>query len=717
MKNIKSSLPSMTELMNYLNEQTGSVSKRDIARAFHIKGDNRTELRHMLKALKDNGTITRDKSARSYRMRIAGRLPEHCQLEITGQDSMGDLLARPFEWESTEPMPQIVIVKNKINPPAGIGDIVQAKVKYVGNRLYDGEVLRRITHGNNQMVGVYENGKVYAVDRRITRPFELIDVPRSIKNRDLIVFDAPMRRSREAVAKFVERIGAADEPYAATLMSIYMHKLPVMFLEQTEKQVAHLSVPPIDTNRIDLQNIPFVTIDGADARDFDDAVWAEPDSDSKNKGGFHVMVGIADVSWYVRSGTALDRDAWTRGNSVYFPDRVIPMLPFELSNGVCSLNPNEPRAAIVCEVWLDKNGRKIKHRFLRALIRSARRLTYDEVQAALDGKQQIIGLETQIESLQNVYTVLKKQRDKRGVIEIDVPEQEIKLNKKGEVISVQDRVQTDSMRLIEELMIMANVAAAETLEEKGMPTMYRVHDRPSGEKLATLNAFLNSIGFAGKYPFTEQSQAKDFNAVLVKADGSGKDFAINEFILRSQSQAIYSPENIGHFGLSLERYAHFTSPIRRYADIMVHRALVSALKLGEGGLSPEEKETFERTAQHISYTERQAAAAERDADDRYIAHFLQNKVGKVLSGQIASVTSFGLFVRLKPYNADAFLPGRYLGGDSYDYDDDKKILVGRATGKVYAVGDEINVLLKVCDAITGSLEVCPVSKKYRKSQK
>lgn len=717
MKNIKSSLPSMTELMNYLNEQTGSVSKRDIARTFHIKGDNRTELRRMLKALKDNGTITRDKSARSYRMRIAGRLPEHCQLEITGQDSMGDLLARPFEWESTEPVPQIVIIKNKINPPAGIGDIVQAKVRYVGNRLYEGEVLRRITHGNNQMVGVYENGKVYAVDRRITKPFELIDVPRSVKNRDLIIFDAPMRRSGTAVAKFVERIGAADEPYAATLMSIYMHKLPVMFLEQTEKQVAHLSIPPVDTNRIDLQAVPFVTIDGADARDFDDAVWAEPDSDSKNKGGFHVMVGIADVSWYVRSGTAVDRDAWTRGNSVYFPDRVIPMLPFELSNGVCSLNPNEPRAAIVCEVWLDKNGRKIKHRFLRALIRSARRLTYDEVQDALDGKQMIVGLETQIESLQNVYTVLKKQRDKRGVIEIDVPEQEIKLNKKGEVISVKNRIQTDSMRLIEELMIMANVAAAETLEEKGMPTMYRVHDKPSSEKLATLNVFLNSIGFAGKYPFTEQSQAKDFNAVLMKADGSGKDFAINEFILRSQSQAVYSPENIGHFGLSLERYAHFTSPIRRYADIMVHRALVSALKLGEGGLSTEEKETFERTAQHISYTERQAAAAERDADDRYIAHFLQNKVGKVLSGQIAAVTSFGLFVRLKPYNADAFLPRRYLGGDSYDYDDDKKILMGRATGRVYAVGDEMNVLLKDCDAITGSIEVRPVSKKSRKGKK
>ena len=703
----------MAELTDYLNAQSGSVSKRDIARTFRIKGDQRAELKNMLRELRENGTIARDRTARSYRLCVAGRLPERCQAEITGQDSMGDLLARPFEWESTEPMPQIVIVKNKINPPAGIGDIVQAKVKYVGNHLYEGDVLRLITHGDNQMVGVYENGKVFAVDRRITKPFELIDVPRSVHNRDIILFDAPMRRSREAVAKFVKRIGAADEPYAATLMAIYIHKLPIMFTEQTEKQAAHLSVPSVDENRIDLQAIPFVTIDGADARDFDDAVWAEPDTNSSNKGGFHVMVGIADVSWYVRGGSALDRDAWTRGNSVYFPDRVIPMLPFELSNGVCSLNPNEPRAAIVCEAWIDQQGRKRKHRFVRALIRSVRRLTYDDVQTALEGKQKIVGLETQIEALKNVYTVLKKQRDKRGVIEIDVPEQEIKLNKQGQVIQVRNRVQTESMQLIEELMIMANVAAAETLEEKGMPTMYRVHDKPSGEKLSMLNAFLSSIGLSGKHPLTEQSHAKDFNQILTKAAGSSKDFAINEFVLRSQSQAIYSPENIGHFGLSLERYAHFTSPIRRYADIMVHRALVSALKLGEGGLTDEERSTFERTAQHISYTERQAAAAERDADDRYIAGFLKSKIGEKMRGQIASVTSFGLFIRLTPYNTDAFLPVRFISGDSYDYDDMRKVLVGRATGKTYAVGDELNVLLKSCDPITGSIEVHPLPKKWR----
>ncbi len=709
MKKKSTVLPSMSELTAYLNAQSTGVTKRDIARVFHVKGDDRAMLRQMLKELKENGTIARDETSKSYRMLIAGKLPERCRLEITGQDSMGDLIARPFEWHSNEVMPQIIIVKNKVTPPAGVGDIIQAKVKHIGNRLYEGEVIRVLTHGDNQMVGVYENGRVFSVDRRITRPFVLLDVPRNVQNRDLIIFDAPIIRSREPIARFVRRIGSANEPYAATLTAVFMHKLPIMFSEQTEKQATRLSVPPADEQRSDLTHIPFVTIDGADARDFDDAVWASPDANPTNSGGYHIRIGIADVAWYVRSCTAIDRDAWTRGNSVYFPDRVIPMLPFELSNGVCSLKPNEPRAALICDVWIDKNGRKIKHKFSRALIQSARRLTYPEVQEALDGKQPIIGLEKEITALYNAYRLLKKQREKRGVMEIDVPEQQVILNKEGKVIDIRSRIQTESMKLIEEFMILANVSAAETLEEKGKPTMYRVHDRPSDEKIALLNTFLKSIGLNGKHPLSEHSETRDFNDILTKSDGTGKDFAINEFVLRSQSQALYSPENIGHFGLALERYAHFTSPIRRYADIMVHRALISALKLGDGGLTREEEDTFERTAQHISYTERQAATAEHDADDRYIASFLQDKIDKRFDGKIASVTAFGLFIRLNTFGVDGFAPMRYLGDDYYEYDDERQMLIGRATGKTLALGDNIRVILRECDAITGSITLQPIA--------
>ncbi|MBQ6854006.1 MAG: ribonuclease R [Alphaproteobacteria bacterium] len=709
-KKEKKNLPSMKDLTAFLKTQSGSFSKRDIARQFNIKGDDRIKLKQMLKELRDSGTLERDKNARSYKLQLSGRLPEHCQLEITGQDSMGELLARPLEWQSDLPTPQILITKNKINPPAGVGDIVQAKVRFIGNLLYEGTVLRRISAGDNNIVGMYFDGKVYAVDRRLSRPFLLLDVPRNIHNKDLVVVDIPMIRSREPIAKFVKKIGSADEPFAATLTAIFMHRLPVAFSEQSEKQAQQLKIPEADKSRVDLRHIPFVTIDGADARDFDDAVWAEPDTDKSNMGGFHIMVGIADVAWYVQSGSALDRDAWTRGNSVYFPDRVIPMLPFELSNGVCSLKPNEPRAALVCEVWIDKNGNKKKHTFKRALIQSVQRLTYEEVQNALDKKQPIIGLEKEIETLKNVYLLLKKQREKRGVIEIDVPEQEVKLNKNGVVTSIQARQQTESMQLIEELMIMANVAAAETLEEKGKPTMYRIHDRPSLEKIHTLNNFLKSMGLQGKHLITEHSEAVEYNNILKKTQGSEKDFAINEFMLRSQSQAQYSPENIGHFGLASMRYAHFTSPIRRYADIMVHRAIISALKLGEGGLTKEEEATFSQTAQHISYTERQAASAEQDSIDRYIAGYLKNKVNEKFIGRISSITSFGLFVRLMSFGIDGFVPFKTLSGDYYEYDDEKQILIGRSRGKIYRVGDKLTVILKECNPLTGSLILQPLEK-------
>lgn len=707
-------LPSMKELTDYLNTQNGSVSKRDIARRFHIKGDNRVQLKNMLKELKDSGILERDANAKSYRLQITGRLPEHCQLKITGEDSMGDLLARPLEWPDNNTCPQILIVKNKINPPAGIGDIVQAKVKYIGNQLYEGTVLRRMSAGDNNIVGMYENGKVYALDRRIAQPFTLLDVPREVHNRDLIVIDIPMIRSRNPVAKFVRRIGSTDEPFAPTLSAIFMHRLPVSFSVQTEKDVQKVSVPLNDKNRTDLRHIPFVTIDGADARDFDDAVWAEKDTNTDNKDGYHIMIGIADVAWYVRSGSALDRDAWLRGNSVYFPDKVLPMLPFELSNGVCSLNPNEPRAAIVCEIWIDKNGRKRKHLFHRAIIQSIKRLTYDEVEDAIQGKKTINSLEKQISALHDTYQLLRKQRHKRGVIEIDVPEQVVHVNEQGKVTNISARVQTESMQLIEELMILANVSAAETLEEKGKPVMYRVHDKPSLEKINTLNRFLLSIHYKAKNPLTSHSISGDFNEILKHFDGSEQDFAVNETILRSQSQARYDSENIGHFGLALERYAHFTSPIRRYSDIMVHRALISALKMGEGGLTADEEKTFTQTAQHISHTERQAASAEHDAVDRYIAGFLKNKVNQTFDGRISSITSFGLFVRLLTYGSDGFVPMRILTSDYFEFDEEKQTLIGRSTGKKYAVGDKIKVILRECDVLTGSLTLQPIDKKSKK---
>jgi len=698
-------LPTMEEVLEYLKAQSTPTTKRDVARAFHIKGNDRIHLKKILKDLKEKNEIQGGSGGR--KIGLTDTLPERVVVEITGLDSMGDLLARPLEWPADRPMPQITITADKLTPPAGVGDVVQVSVKPIGNRLYEGTTLRRMTAGENHMVGIYENGYVHSVDRRLSRDFELVRIPPSVKlqNKDIIVADIPMVRDRNPSATFIKKIGNFSESFAPTLIAIYQHNLPVAFTEVAEKQAKHLTVPPIDKTHEDLRSIPFVTIDGADARDFDDAVWAEETSE-----GFHVMVAIADVAWYVRPGSALDMDARLRGNSTYFPDRVLPMLPFELSNGVCSLNPNEARAAMVCEVWLNKQGKKKRHTFRRALIRSAKRLTYPEVQVALDGKTPIVGMEKEIETLHKVYRVLAKLRTNRGVLELNVPERQVILDSKGRVKAIHLRESLDSMKLIEELMILANVAAAETLEQAGVPTMYRVHDRPSDEKRERLNAFLKSLHYKA---VGEDASPKDFNAILTKADGTKQDYAINEFVLRSQSQAQYSPENIGHFGLALSHYAHFTSPIRRYADILVHRALIKALNLGAGALTNEEAGTFENIAEHISATERQSAAAEMDAVDRYTASFLVGHEGEAFTGRIASVTAFGLFVAIDDYGADGFIPFRLMAGDYYEYDDEAQSLVGRGSGKTYQMGDSIKVLLVECTPETGSLIFKPVSKKIQ----
>lgn len=692
-------VPSMDELMTYLSQQSGKVGKREVARAFGLKGEDKVVLKKMLKDLKSDGRVFYD---RANKLSVKGVLSDRVAVEITGLDSEGDLIARPLKWPQDMPMPQIIIVRDKLSPPAGVGDIVQAKISFVGNNLYEGEAIRRLTANENHMVCVFENGFVTSVDRRLKQAFRLKNLPtEKLNNHDLVIADIPMVKTRFPEATFVRKIGSETDPYAATLIAIYLHNLPVMFSKSSENEATKATVPPKSKHREDLTAIPFVTIDGDDAKDFDDAVWAEPDTDSANLGGWHIMVAIADVAWYVRSGNALDMDARMRGNSVYFPDRVLPMLPEALSNKLCSLQPNQKRAAMVCETWIDKTGHKIRHTFHRALIKSARRLTYEEVQSAMDGHIPVVGLEKELKALIGAYQALLKKRHHRGVLEINMPERQVILNDKGRIVDIKKRQITDSNRLIEELMILANVSAAETLEDKGYATMYRVHDRPSAEKIEALNAFLATIGHNSH--LQENAEPGDFNTVLTKSKGTTKDFAINEFILRSQSQAVYSPDNIGHFGLALQRYAHFTSPIRRYADILVHRALIGALKLGEGALTDEEVKTFNDTARHISYMERQAASAEQDAVDRYVAGFLVDKIGAKFKARISSVNTFGLFVRLDEYGADGFVSLNSLERDFYEIDEAGARLVGRDTGRVYTCGDMVEVVLKECVPVTGGL--------------
>lgn len=636
--------------------------------------------------------------------------------EITGTDSMGDLIARPLTSQDKKRIPQIILTADRLSPPAGVGDIVRIRIHTAKNGQFEGEALKRLSDNNNRITGVFENGFVTPTDRRLKYTYQLSGYKKgSLKNGDLIIVEIPPEYSFNASAVLIQKFGKISDPFAPTNIALMTHNLHTNFSENAQVQAAKIN-PYVSVNKThtDYTHIPFVTIDGFDARDFDDAVFAEKDPNPQNNGGWHVMVAIADVAYYVNTDSALDKEAFSRGNSIYFPDRVIPMLPFELSSGMCSLKPNEKRYALICDLILDRNGYKIKHTFKRGIIQSQRQLTYNEVQAFLDNKKSLGSLDTEINALYQVYLLLKKNRQQRGALNIDLPERQVTLNKNGQVTQISLREQTDSMKLIEELMILANVAAAETLEEKNTLVMYRVHDRPSYEKIQNLNYFLKTLSVPVK-PLKESSSTDVFNALLDRFKNRDECFALNENVLRTQSQACYTPENIGHFGLALSRYAHFTSPIRRYADLMVHRALITALHLGNDGLTESLKERFYDIGEHISHTERRADTAERDAIERYIARFMYDKVGKVFEVIVASVTQFGLFVRTIDGFADGFIPMRALTDDFYDYDDIRQEIVGRNTAKTYRLGDKLNAVLQEATPVTGGLLFSPKSKRFTSS--
>jgi ribonuclease R len=378
--------------------------------------------------------------------------------------------------------------------------------------------------------------------------------------------------------RVTERLGAPGGTRTLSLIAIHEHELPVEFSPEALDE-ATAAGPAELGKRTDLRALPLVTIDGADARDFDDAVWAEPDPDPGNPGGWHILVAIADVAWYVRPGGALDRAAFERGNSAYFPDRVVPMLPEALSTGWCSLNPDEDRPCLAAEMWIDGSGKARKHRFLRGLMRSAARLTYEQIQAARDGDREAVAEalhEPAIAPLYGAYESLLEARRARGTLELDLPERRVVLDEAGAVAAIERRERLDSHRLIEEFMIAANIAAARELETRRRPCMYRVHDQPDPVRIEALRQVLDSLDL--RLARGQVMRAKLLNRVIERAKAHPAAAMVNMLVLRAQAQALYSPDNIGHFGLALTHYAHFTSPIRRYADLLVHRALIAGLE-------------------------------------------------------------------------------------------------------------------------------------------
>jgi len=698
--------PSREQIVEFIRDSTTHVGKREIARAFHLTGDQRTELKRVLKELEADGSLAR---RRGRRYGEPGALPNVTIIEISGTDTDGETIARPARWEEAGSPPLIYVAPEKRGRGAfAVGERALARLSPIGPNTYEARIIRRLLAAPPRALGVYtitgEQGRIVPVDKRardelIVPPGEAGDAEPG----DLVWAEVrTVRPLGLKQARIVERIGPTMGPKSITLITLHDHDIPTRFTEEALQQAVDAGPAPLG-HREDLRPVPLVTIDGEDARDFDDAVWAEADSDPLNPGGWHLMVAIADVGWYVRPGSPLDRAAFERGNSVYFPDRVVPMLPHELSNGWCSLNPAEDRPCLAAHLWISADGQLRRHRFVRGLMRSAARLTYRQVQQARNGEpddttgplQEVV-----VNPLYAAFEALSAARAKRGVLELDVPERRVLIGPDGLVSGVEVRERLDSHKLIEEFMILANVAAAETLEMHRHPCMYRVHDQPSVEKLQGLREFLDTLGLS--MPPGRDVHPRDFNRILARVADTPEARLVNEVVLRSQAQACYDPENIGHFGLSLRRYCHFTSPIRRYADLLVHRSLIEALRLGDDGLGSEPPD-FARVAEHISYTERRASAAERDAVDRFTAAFLAEKVGTIQRGRITGVTRFGLFVTLDDSGADGLVPISSLPDDYYDHDERGHRLVGRQHGLTFRLGDAVDARLVEASPLTGGI--------------
>ncbi|MEE8187623.1 MAG: ribonuclease R [Kiloniellales bacterium] len=700
--------PSREEVIQFIEDSPGPLGKRDIARAFQIKGGDRVQLKALLRELQDEGLLERD---RRHKVSQPGRLPAVAVLEVSGLDEDGELLARPATWELEEAPPVIYLAPDKRSRSAlAVGDRVLAKLKRIEPGIYEGRPIRKLPRVARRVLGIYERGerggRLRPTDKRARDDLILRqEDTRGAEPGELVLAEVKPARGRMGLreARVVERLGDAGDAGVLSLIAIHEHGLPVDFSPEALAE-AEAAGPVKLGKRRDLRKVPLVTIDGADARDFDDAVWAEPDPNPKNPGGWHLLVAIADVARYVRPDSALDKAAYERGNSAYFPDRVVPMLPEALSNGWCSLNPREERPCLTAELWIDAKGKPLRHRFARALMRSAARLTYEQVQAARDGRPDETTeplMAPVVEPLYGAFGALLAARERRGTLDLDLPERRILLDDEGAVRAIEPHARLDSHRLIEEFMIAANVAAAEEIEARGRPCMYRVHEAPDPVKIEALRQVLDSLGL--RLARGQVLRPRALTQLLHQVKDVPAGHMVNEMILRAQSQAVYSPDNLGHFGLALARYAHFTSPIRRYSDLLVHRALISGLGPDKDGLPPEAGAKFAEAGTHISSTERRAAAAERDAVDRFTAAFLQDRVGAVFQGVINGVTHFGLFVTLDETGADGLVPISLLPDDFYDHIAAENCLLGRRWGRRYRLGERVAARLREAEPITGGL--------------
>lgn len=699
-----SRLPSKQDILKFIQDSSSFAGKREIARAFQIKGADRIGLKLLLREMADEGLI----KGRSKRITKTGTLPSVTVIEIKTRDEDGEFIGVPAKWDVDEGEPPRVILisgRRDPGPVPGVGDRILARLTKIEDAdtdgpAYEARLIKQLPRDAVRLLGVFRaisggGGVIDPIDKKQLREWAVSrHDANEAKDGDLVRFEIEKSRHfGRAKARVVELFGNPESEGAISMIALHTLGLPDEFPETVLLEAENVKSPAPGT-LTDLRGIPFVTIDPPDAKDHDDAVWAAPDEDKTNPGGWIVRVAIADVSNFVFPSSEMDKEARKRGNSVYFPDRVVPMLPERISNNLCSLREGEDKACLCVEMTFNSKGEKTGHEFSRSLMRSRAKLSYVQAQAAVEGQTDNTTApiaETVLKPLWKAYSTLVSARDTRAPLELDLPERKIKLNGKGQVEAINIPPRLEAHRLIEEFMIQANVAAAETLEKYKSPLIYRVHDAPSKEKLEVLREFLVSLSI--DLPKSGRIKPEQFNLILAQARKAEMIELVSEVVLRSQAQAEYSPANFGHFGLNLRRYAHFTSPIRRYADLIVHRALVRALDLGAGALTDREIATIDETAQSISECERRAVAAERQTVDRLIAGYLADRIGATFNARISGVVRSGLFVRLAETGADGFVPASTIGADFFRHNESIHALVGDRTGMAYKLGDSVEVRL------------------------
>ena len=690
----KPGLPTREQILDFITRSAQPAGKREIARAFGLSAQEKIGLKALLKDMADEGLIDSAPGRAFHKM---GGVPKVTVLRVTSVDDGGNVWAAPEKWDSEAPLPRIRVREQK-RGALGVGERILARTEETGSGI-TAHPMKVLKPTSEQVIGVLRGAGdrlwLQSTDKKERREYAVSDAG-GAEAGELVSAELAGRPPR-ITARVVQPLGDPFAPRSFSLIAIHKHNIPDVFAAEALEEATHVARQPLKEDREDLMHLPIVAIDPADARDHDDAVWATPDDDPANEGGWRAIVAIADVSYYVRPGSAIDREARARGNSVYFPDRVVPMLPEILSADVCSLKEGEERAALACHLQVTKAGALKSWRFTRAIVRLAANISYEDAQATIDA-----GEGAQIDALRQLWDcwrALAAARDKREPLDLDLPERRVVLDANGRIMSVAARERLDAHRLIEDYMIAANVAAAKALEAKKAPVMYRVHEPPAREKLVALKDYLDTFGV----PFAMGQVIKPatFNRILERVGDADFRPQVMEQVLRTQTQAYYAPLNHGHFGLSLGSYGHFTSPIRRYADLAVHRALVSAYGLGPGGLNGDEN--FEHLGEQISKLERRAMEAERDTIDRYVAAFLAEREGQVVEVRITGVTNFGFFATVDGIGGDGLMPVRDLGGEYFRFDEGARTLTGEQSGEVYSLGQRLDLRLAEANPVSGAL--------------